>query len=458
MSSEKQSKIMRKPTIQVAARQEKVGERHGLSLPLELEEGAPPHLAKAAMAIISGLFILLLVWANIAHVREVSVATGQIAPYGSTREAAHFEGGIIEEILVKPGDIVTEKQALAKLRPESSGGEFDRLTARQASLEIRAARMAAQAELDTPDFAKWRQEWPMLVKEQQSIYDANLAQHEAIMATFVSRETSAKAEVTKAEAELRADTDLLQFAREQLAIQDELIDEGFTSKQTYLQAKSNVASADAAAIVARTRLDQARDSLNAAAADRAGAEAEYKSRLSEERATVLAELAELKKPFMSSRDRSDRLVVRAPVSGVVNDVFVDGSGDVVRPGGVIAEITPTGAEYFAEVRIEPKDIGHISAGQSTSITVTTFDPNRYGKLSGDVSHISADSFTDERTGKAYYIAYIALNEQKIGKGSYAHALSSGMEVRAEIVTQSRTLMQYILKPVSRSLDRAFTER
>ncbi len=458
MRNDRQSKAMGKSTIKVAARQEKVGERHGLALPLELEEGAPPHHAKATMAIISGLFILILVWANIAHVREVSVAIGEIAPYGSTREAAHFEGGIIEEILAKPGDTVTQGQALAKLRPESSGGEFDRLAARQASLELRAERMAAQSESRSPDFSMWLVDWPSLVTEQQSIYDANTAQHEAIMAGFVSRETSAKAEVIKAAAQLESETDLLQYAREQLAIQDELIDEGFTSKQTYLQAKSNVASANAAAIVARTRLDQARDALNAAAADRAGAEAEYKSRIAEERATILAELEELKKPFMSSRDRSDRLVVRAPVAGVVNDVLVDGSGDVVRPGGVIAEITPTGAEYFAEVRIEPKDIGHIAPGQSTDVTVTTFDPNRYGKLTGDISHISADSFTDERSGKAYYIAYIALNEQKIGKGKNAHALSPGMEVRAEIVTQSRTMMQYILKPVSRSLDRAFTER
>lgn len=449
---------MSKTTIQVAARHESVGERHGLSLPLELEEGAPPHLAKAAMAVISGLFIFLLVWANIAHVRELSVAMGEIAPYGSTREAAHFEGGIIEELLVKPGDDVVEGQALAKLHAESSGGEFDRLSARRASQELRAERMAAQMEQNSPDFSPWSENWGDLVNEQNAIYEAAVAQHKASMAAFVSRETSAQAEVTKAEAKLKAETDLLRYAREQLAIQDELIDEGFTSKQTYLQAKSNVASADAAAVVARTQLDQARDALKAASADRAGAEAEYKSRLAEERASILGELAEIEKPFMSSRDRSDRLTVRAPVEGVVNNVLVRGSGDVVRPGGVIAEITPTGAEFFAEVRINPKDIGHIQPGQATDVTITTFDPNRYGKLTGRVSHISADSFRDERNGDAYYIAYIALEEQKIGKGKYVHSLSPGMQVRAEIVTQSRTLMQYILKPVARSLDRAFTER
>lgn len=278
------------------------------------------------------------------------------------------------------------------------------------------------------------------------------------MATLISRETSAKAEVAKAEAQLSAENDILEFAREQLSIQEQLIDEGFTSRQTYLQTRSSVATAEANAAVAKTRLDQARDSLAAASADRAGAEAEYKAKIAEDRADVLGELAELEQPFNALQDRTDRLTVRSPVAGVVNAVLMKGYGDVVSPGGVVAEITPTGSKLFAEVRVAPKDIGHVAPGQQTDVTVTTFDPNRYGKIAGTVSHISADTFTDERTGDAYYIAYIALEKQTIGKGANARGLTPGMQVRAEIVTQTRTFMQYALKPVSRSLDRAFTER
>lgn len=449
---------MTNTNMKVATEHKAVGERHALSLPIELEEGAPQQLTKAAMAIISGLVIVLLVWANIAHIRELSVAMGEIAPYGSTREAAHLEGGIIEEVLVRPGDSVVEGQPLARLQEESGGGEFDRASAREASLAIRAERMDAQTAGRAPDFSAWRNAWPALVAEQKAVFDTATEQHRTELATMTARAMSAKAEVEKTEAELRAETDLLKFAQEQLAIQDQLIDEGFTSKQTYLQARATVASAQAAAAVAKTRLAQARDALEVAKADRAGVEAQYRSVLAEERASVIAELAELEKPLEALQNRSDRLVVRAPVDGVVNDVMVNGAGDVVSPGGVVAEVTPVGAAFFAEVRIDPKDIGHIAPGQKTEVTLTTFDPNRYGKLNGEVSHISADSFTDERTGDAYYIAYIALDGQEIGTGKYARSLSPGMQARAEIVTQSRTVMQYIMKPVARSLDRAFTER
>ena len=82
------------------------------------------------------------------------------------------------------------------------------------------------------------------------------------------------------------------------------------------------------------------------------------------------------------------------------------------PGGVVAEITPTGTTLMAEVRVDPKDIGHIAIGMKTDVIVTTFDPNRYGKIEGDVAHISADTFTDERTGDAFYVAYVNLSKQE----------------------------------------------
>ncbi|WDI30162.1 HlyD family type I secretion periplasmic adaptor subunit [Hyphococcus flavus] len=435
-----------------------VGERHALALPIELEEGAPPHLARTAMAIVSGLVIMLLVWASIASIRELSVATGEIAPHGSTRQAAHFEGGIVNEVFVGPGDTVRAGQPIVELKKESGGGEFARASARRAGLAMRAERLEAQAAERTPDFSQWQSEWPDLVIEQKALFEAASATHEAKMAAVIAGEASAQAEVERMLAEHKSESELLNLANEQLAIQEKLIVDGFTSKQKYLDARASVSSAQARAAAAKSRLAQAREANETAKAERVGLEAEYKTALAEERSQVVSELAELEKPFASLRDRSDRLIVRAPIAGVVNTVTVDGAGDVVRPGEVVAEITPVGAELFAEVRVKPKDIGHITPGQKTELSVTTFDPNRYGKLSGVVSHISPDSFKDEKSDEAYYIAYIALDNQAIGNGRNKRMLSSGMEVRAEIVTQRRTVMQYILKPVARSLDHAFTER
>ena len=332
------------------------------------------------------------------------------------------------------------------------------LLRRRANLLLRSERLTAQTDGLALDFSDLAKEWPTLAAEQRAVFDAAIKQQLAVLETLKAKEDSAKSEVVKAKAESEAEKSLFKIAEEQLEIQDELIGEGYTSKQVHLDAKAGVLSASAGVAAAKTRLEQARRALSSAIADRDGAEAEYLNRVAEEKAKTVAELAELEEPISSLRERADRLTIRAPIAGVVNDVLVNGHGDVVRPGGVVAQITPKDAVFIAEVRINPNDIGHVTMGQETDISVSTFDPNLYGKISGHVSHISADAFTDERTGEAYYIAFIELSQQHIGSGKRMRQLSPGMEVRAEIITQSRSLMQYALKPVTRSFDTAFTER
>ena len=437
---------------------ESVGERHGLALPIELEEGVPPYLPRAVLAVVSGLILTLLVWSNIAHVRELSVAVGEIAPYGSTREVAHLEGGIIESVLVSPGDYVDANAPLAKLQAATTGGDYDRYSVRRANLMLRAERLAAQTEGRKPDFSNLQSAWPNLIAEQMSVFEAATSQFHADIEVLKGRESSAESEVRKAKADAKAQKELLGYSSEQLGIQEELIKDGFTSRRAYLEAKAAVSSAEAASAASKARLEQAERAFAGAKSERISAEAKFLNAAAEERAQVVAELTELAEPIQSMQDRSERLTVRAPIAGLVKDITVNGAGDVVSPGGLIAEITPVSETLFAEVHILPKDIGHIAIDQKTEVSVTTFDPNRYGKLKGKIAHISADSFIDERSGESFYIAYVALDGQTIGKGRLQRDLSPGMEVQAEIVTQSRSMMQYLLKPVARSLDQAFSER
>ncbi len=435
-----------------------VGERHAISLPIELEEGAPPVLMRAAMAVISGLVLLLLVWANIAQIRELSVAVGEISPYGSTREVAHLEGGIVDEVLVAPGDPIEAGAPLVQMRTENTGGEYDRVAARRANLLMEAERLMAQIENRDPHFGENAIEWPDLAADQLAIFESAVKQHKALMETLTAKESSARSDVIGARADHKAKDQLVNYAREQLQIQEELIEDGFTSKQAYLEAKAAYASAEAAAAAAKARFEQTKRALDSASSELSSAAAAYQNRAAEQRAEAIAELAELAQPLQSLEDRAERLTVRAPVSGIVKSVAVHGNGDVVRPGGLVAEITPANNTLYAEVRVNPKDIGHVAIGQETDVSVTAFDPNRYGKIKGRIMHVSADTFIDERTRETYYVAYVALDDASGEPGRLVSMLAPGMEVRAEIITQSRSLMQYMLKPVLRPLNRAFSER
>ncbi len=435
-----------------------VGERNAIALPIELEEGAPPVLMRSAMAIITGLVLMLLVWANIAQIRELSVAVGEISPYGSTRDVAHLEGGIIDEVFVAPGDTIKQGAPLLQLRMESSGGEYNRVSSRRTNLKMQAERLMAQIEERDPDYSAVAKKWPSLAAEQTAIFKSSVKEHTALMETLDAKVSATKSDVIGAQAEKKAKDQLVGFAKQQLQIQDDLIVDGFTSKQAHLEAEAAYASAQAAAAAAQARLQQTKRAKESAIAERENAAAAYINRSAKERAAAIAELDELEEPLNSLEDRAERLTVRSPVTGIVKSVAVDGAGDVVRPGGLVAEITPANNTLFAEVRVNPKDIGHVAVGQQTDISVTAFDPNRYGKIDGRVIHVSADTFIDERTRETYYVAYVALDDPTGKSDRLVEMLTPGMEVRAEIITQTRSLMQYILKPVLRPLDRAFSER
>ncbi|MEM6650492.1 MAG: HlyD family type I secretion periplasmic adaptor subunit [Pseudomonadota bacterium] len=435
-----------------------VGGRQGLALPIELEEGAPPAIFKNALYVISILLIGLVLWSSIAQVREISSAPGEISPSSAIRKVAHLEGGIVDNINVKLGTQIRKGDTLMSLRPESADGGFSQIAARQADLRIRTERLSAQANGRAPNFDAFSAQWPSLVSEQRTLFEAAEEQHFLDMQSYMEREASAKAELQGAIAALKESKELVGLAQEQLSIQNDLIEGGFTSRQAFLEAKSALATARSNLASSETRVQQARTAYNGTVAEKERAQATYRTTASEQRAQAVAELLELEQRYVISEDRDDRLTIRAPVGGIVNNIVVEGQGDVVRPGEVILQIVPTGTEMVADVRVSPKDIGHIKLGQDAEITVTTFDPKRYGTLIGTISRISPDTFVDERTGEPYYKVNISVDQTDEDQLNLVSKLSPGMEVSVRITTHTRSLMAYMLKPVVRSLDQAFSER
>lgn len=433
------------------------GERQQLALPLHLEEGAPSVYMRSALSILSALIITLLVWANIAQIREASVAPGEIIPLGSTRPVAHLEGGIVAEIFVSPGQSVNAGDPILRMRSESGNGEFERYEARRANLLIRAERLEAQAQSRAPDFKQFIDRWASLTNEQRTIYASTISEYEADKRSLAEQVEFVRAEKANASAEFTAKSEQLKISEEQHAIQAKLIEGGYTSKQSFLDAKTALSAAKAARAAASARREQADRNLAKYEADFQRLEAKFQNDSSQERATAIAELAELAQPIISLEDRADRLTVRAPVGGIVQEVVPSGEGAVIPSGSVVAEIVPADADLVAEIRINPKDIGHITTGQLAEVSVTAFDANRYGKVSGTISFVTPDTFVDERTGLTYYKGTVALDSDKIGAGKFERALTAGMVVQVQIVTQTRSVMEYILKPVVRSLDNSFNE-
>lgn len=436
---------------------ETIGKRTSLALPIELEEGPAPIYARLLIFTICALMAGLLVWANLAKVRELSVAAGEIVPDAPLHELSHIEGGIVEDIYVAEGSLVQAGDPLLKLRRETAGGELEKLIAQKATLEIAAERLDALLENRTPDFSRFSSEWAALMNEQETLYARSLAEQRATLAGIEQQLRIAASEHETANANIASKEQQANAAKEQFEIQEALYADEFTSRLQFLDAQSNWLQAQDTLTEARNRVQQAQADITRLRSERDKIRASFQREASTERADIAARLAELEEPLQSLNFISQNMTVTAPADGQVKRIYVAGSGSVVRSGEVILDILPSDAPLIAEVQVQPQDIGDIHVGQQTEVVVSTFDPNRFGKAQGEITFVSPGTFIDENTGMVYFLARVSFDAQEIGNGRYIGQLATGMTVSAEIVTRRRSIAEYLLKPVVRSVDMAFTE-
>lgn len=259
----------------------------------------------------------------------------------------------------------------------------------------------------------------------------------------------------------------LDVQREQFEIQSTLVTQGNTAKKTYLELKSHLQRAQGDVNNLEGRIQSALDAVNEAESARAELEANAKRKLAEERTKAASDLSEVEQQLAKLSDRVDRLFVRSPTDGYILELSPKSVGEVICAGDLIARVVPSGQELVAEVRIESKDSGHIVVGAPANIKFTTYDSALYGTLQGTVEYISASSFVPQpgqtpqlgqTLGEPYYKATIKLLGDSVGAGSLKHAVVPGMVLQAQIVTGSKSIVRYMLKPVFNTLDVAFSER
>lgn len=183
-----------------------------------------------------------------------------------------------------------------------------------------------------------------------------------------------------------------------------------------------------------------------------------------ERSTLLTELSQVDEELTQVREvisRYQRKIshsnIRAPISGIVHGFTGYTIGGVVPPGATIMEIVPKDRKMIAEIQISSRDIGHIKIGQSVILKFTTYDFSRYGGLDGRIREISAMTFLD-RQGNPYYKGIVLVDKSYIGTNPRTNPILPGMIVQADIKTGSKTVMEYLLKPIFVSAKQALRER
>lgn len=427
-----------------------------IDLPIELQDSAGHNMARNATLVIVAGVIAFICWAAFAPIEEVAVATGKVVPTAGISNVHHLEGGIVDNVHVTEGQRVKQGDVLVALRPAQTLSDFSQLDARAANLRMKRTRLTASILGTEPDFDADGERFPAIKKEHMQTFSQerlkaqeNERELHAAMQVIAEQLNSARGEVESLKAQVALQS-------EQVKIREKSHAKGYTSLNTLLQAKSVLEQTKQRLGSTHGRVNQLAHSLEEAQIKQREAKAERQSKLTEERSEVAAQLAEAEEALGKYRDRVVRLNVTAPTDGIVQKLAYSSRGSVIKPGDLVAQIIPEGS-IMAEVRLLPQDIGHVSVGNTAEIQLSNFDVNAIGKIGGTVDLISATTF-ETKDGIPYYKARIRFDRDRLLVSGQEIAITPGTTLQAHILTDSRSLMRYMLKPVNRSFQTAFSER
>lgn len=363
--------------------------------------------------------VVFLVWASFASLDEITRAPGSVIASSRTQVIQSQDGGVIESILVKEGDVVEADQVLAQIERTRAETSFLEARARAVGLAATAARLRAEIFGGQPKWPEGIRDYPDFKGNQQALFN--------------KRQSAIQEEVQSIEA-------VLKLVRDELNMLQPLLTTGDVSRTEVLRLQRQ--EADLMAQITNKRNKYFQD-----------AQAELNR--------VEEELAGIEQTLTQRESALEHTTLRAPLRGIVKNVRITTRGGVLRPGEEVMQIVPLEDDLIIEAKVLPVDIAFIKPGLEASVKIDAYDPTIYGTLPGKLTFISADTINEDlRQGdQPYYRVQVrTTGRQFSGRPDANLEIQPGMTAMVEIKTGSKTVLQYITKPVTKTLSEALGER
>ncbi|MBB2778166.1 UNVERIFIED_ORG: adhesin transport system membrane fusion protein [Comamonas terrigena] len=400
--------------------------------------------------------LVLLIWASLGYIDEVVRGQGKVVPSRQVQVVQSLDGGVVEEILVRPGQRVDAGQVLLRLDPTRSTASLGENKAETLALKAKAARLEALATgepFKAPDDVL--KQAPNVVEMERRVWESKTQELQTAVNIARDQFNQRQQELRETMANRDQAASSCSLTSEELRVTKPLLSSGAVSEVDLLRLQRDVARFCGEAKAAGAQIGRIQAAIQEA--ERKVQESELNARnlarveLSETR----GKLSSLEQGQLALQDRVKLAEVRSPVRGTVNNLMANTVGGVVQPGKDILDIVPMDDTLLLEVQINPKDIGFLHFGQKAEVKFTAYDFAIYGGLAGKVEQIAANTITDEK-GNSFYIVKVRTDRAHVGDDS--RPIIPGMQAEVHILTGQRTLMQYLLKPILRAKANAFTER
>ncbi len=365
------------------------------------------------------LLAAFLTWAGLFKLDESVRATGEIIPDGRTQIVQVADGGILKTLYVREGQQVKTGDIVAELERERAEAGVEAIRAQLASLEIAQLRAEAEALGQRPDFHAYTAEYPGTVAAQEALYEQNLRALDEQVASV---------------------REALEIAREEQRAIEELYRSGDISTLEMMRSRREVIDLEGRLVEFHNR---------------------YRTDARRECAEIEQDLAAMRFTLKERRDVLEHTRIYAPRDGIVTFLPVNTLGGVLRPGDELMHISPTTGENLLEVRVPPADIGHLAPNLPVTVRLGAFDYSIYGALEGQLVYLSADTLSErgpDGREMTYYRGSVVIPAEQENPRLSAALLRPGMTATADIRTGRRSVLAFIIKPISRAFSGALTQR
>lgn len=432
--------------------------------PAEIKAPANPRRPiLIGLVVIAAAFGGFGVWAALAPLDSAAVAPGVVSVESNRKSVQHLEGGIVEEILVREGQFVRQGDILIRLDDTQARAMVKTLQARLDAARALGARLLAERDglvsIRFPADLVTRLDDPT-VKEiaegQRRQFEERRRSLEGQVSILKQRTKQAEQEIAGLRAQEVSKRRQHEIFTEELVGLRELYEKGYYPRTRVLAIEREVAGLEGdrgANLAAIARAQQAIGEVELRIIQmRQGIREDVVNQLHE----VRNEINDVKERLVVGRDVLRRIDIRAPQTGTAQALKVHTKGGVAAPGAELMQIIPLDDRLVIEAQVSPVDIDSVAEGQKAEIRLTAFKMRTTPIIEGKVVSISADRLTDERTNAAYYLARIEVPDDQLAVLG-ERKLQAGMPAQVLIKTGSRTVLDYLLKPLDDALARGLKE-
>lgn len=400
----------------------------------------------------------LIFWADNAEIDEITRGNGKVIPTHKVQVVQNLEGGIVSDVFVKEGDIVKVDQPLLKLQDIRFSSTYEENKLKINELAAKLLRLNAEAN-NKPFIAPQTKDktFKILLDDEESLYYSDKKQLESTLDVLLSQLSQRKSELLEAKAKKKQFQRSLALVEEEVVMKEPLVKRGIVPDIDFIQLKREKNDIEGNLEAVSLSIPRIQSTINESKKKYDEVNLMFQNKAKKELNEVKSELSRIKESINALGDRVYRTVVRSPVAGTIQRLFVNTKGGVIKPGMDIVEIIPNDDSLLIEAKIKPSDIAFLHLGQKAIIKLTAYDFAIYGGLNGVVNHISADTITDQEDN-TFYLVHVKADRDYIGYKSEKLYVKVGMVTSVDILTGKKTVLDYILKPILKAKNRAMRER